>query len=409
MSFRLHFFTEEPTEVLAWLCIVPINIQILQKEIGSHNLEKPSIPVLAFNLKDPAGEKLKVQITPTEEAKGYGLNLLAFIEGTRVEGNEVDPTPEAYRKATRELSSVGLWPNNSQIRNLRKKLRSYQGGLSTYSPANKKKASWYKIEDSSAENFSELMKKLVDQHLSYFKQGTFELPNEELQKGKLLKEPNEKEEEVEAIERTRSSLSLSSLDETPTDSSPEPKGKENENEKLLEEPGAYFIFAHHMELPPIPLYVGKASDIKRRLTNEHDFGKNFTKFKTALSKARKCEDLKLDLYLTVVYTKNDLGLAPYLEGLFLHLFDFAFNRQDNEGYRFEGEEFLNFIETMMTESAIPNAASLEDQSTKLDEVRKTLIIFPFYLNLIKSFHFSLKGPSRKLLETLRNCRSCQKA
>ena len=268
---------------------------------------------------------------------------------------------------------------------------------------------WYKIEDSSAENFSELMKKLVDQHLSYFKQGTFELPNEELQKGKLLKEPNEKVEEVEADERTRSSLSLSSLDETPTDSSPEPKGKENENEKLLEEPGAYFIFAHHMELPPIPLYVGKASDIKRRLTNEHDFGKNFTKFKTALSKVRKCEDFKLDLYLTVVYTKNDLGLAPYLEGLFLHFFDFAFNRQDNEGYRFEGEEFLNFIETMMTESAIPNAASLKDQSTKLDEVRKTLIIFPFYLNLIKSFHFSLKGPLRKLLETLRNCRSCQKA
>ena len=243
-----------------------MNIQELQKEIGSHNLEKPSIPVLAFNLQDPAGEKLKVQIIPTEEDKGYGLNLLAFIDGTRVEGNAVGPTPKAYRKATRKLLSVGLWPNNSRTNNLMNKLGRYQGGLSTYDPANKKKASWYKI-DSSAEHFSELVKELVDQHLSYLKQETFELTikkegeiynlnlyegNEEPQKGKLPEEPNEEggKGEDEALERRMSTLCLE-------------KGKVNKN--LSEEPGVYFIFAHYMKLPPIPLYVGKASDIKRRL------------------------------------------------------------------------------------------------------------------------------------------------
>ena len=74
--YRLHFFAEEPGKVLAWVCMVPMTVEELKQAVGVQNVDKSSVPVLAFNLKDPAGEKLKVHITPTEENKGFGLHVI---------------------------------------------------------------------------------------------------------------------------------------------------------------------------------------------------------------------------------------------------------------------------------------------------------------------------------------------
>ena len=139
------------------------------------------------------------------------------------------------------------------------------------------------------------------------------------------------------------------------------------------EPGVYFIFARYMELPPIPLYVGKASDIKTRLSGEHGFAKHFL----------DSPHLELSLSLTVVYTKDDIGLTLYLEGLFLQLFDFAFNQKDNDSYRIEEmqkrmihERFceLPMMAKWIEEPETLNVTSEEVQS-KLNEVRKTLDYF----------------------------------
>ena len=127
--------------------MVPLNLEDLKKTVGVQNVDKSSVPVLAFNLTDPAGKKLKVQITPTEEDKGYGLQVMAFLNTTRVEGSTEGPSSAEYRKATRELAAVGLWPNKSVPSNLRSKLGRYNGGTETYSAENRKKTSWYKMQE----------------------------------------------------------------------------------------------------------------------------------------------------------------------------------------------------------------------------------------------------------------------
>ena len=270
---------------------------------------------------------------------------------------------------------------------------------------------------NSAECFSELVKELVDKRLRYFKPKTFGL--------KIIRYKNKKGEKDykfdlyeanEELLNARSSLCYHAALKEPNE--------DLQKGELLKEPGVYFVFAHYMDLPPIPLYVGKTVNIHQRLTYKHDFGKHFINsclYNTALSRVRKGEDLDLSLSLTVAYTKNEVFLADYLGGLFLQLFDFAFNERGNRSYRFDKVNFhemmeehrvQTFCELLMMElksycsySITPNAASvkIQDQSAKLDEVNKKLISFPFNLNLIKFFHFSLKGPSRKLLDTLRSC------
>ena len=145
---RIHFFLEEPTKMLAWFCLVPMDVEELEKAVGQHNINKETIPVLAFPLEDENGKKLKVPIMPTEDDKGYGLGLLAFINATRAEG-EARPSPTSYWKATRSLSAVGLWPNKSLSSNLLSKIGRYGGGMETYSAPNKKKRSWYKVEEAT--------------------------------------------------------------------------------------------------------------------------------------------------------------------------------------------------------------------------------------------------------------------
>ena len=111
---------------------------------------------------------------------------------------------------------------------------------------------------NSAERFSELINKLVHKHLSDIKPETFALTI--IKEGKVHK------------------FDLCPLQEAGTKSSQEPKGRGRRMRYLSRnhaEPGVYFIFAHYPEMSPIPLYVGKASDIKTRLSGEHGFGEKF--------------------------------------------------------------------------------------------------------------------------------------
>ena len=91
--------------------------------------------------------------------------------------------------------------------------------------------------------------------------------------------------------------------------------------------------------------------------------------------------MDLSLSLTVAYTKNEVFLADYLGGLFLQLFDFAFNERGNRSYRFDKVNFHEmmeeyrvqmFCELPMMELSLLNTAlvKIQDQSAKLDEVKK---------------------------------------
>ena len=137
---------EEHDRVLAWICVVPIKIEELQRDVGQHNMAKESIPVLAFPLTNAGGEKMRIKITPMEDNKGFGLGIMAFINATRA-GGTLRPTSTSYWKATRELAAIGLWPNKSQLNNVKSKIGRYTGGLETYASGNKKKKSWYKVEE----------------------------------------------------------------------------------------------------------------------------------------------------------------------------------------------------------------------------------------------------------------------
>ena len=115
------------------------------------NLDKESVPCMAARLKDPtSGKPLKAKARPLEDNKGYGLHMMALIDATLVDGyGPRGPmiNPDEYRKATRKLCSTGLWPNNSNPSNLLSKLTKYNGGTSTYTADNLKKASWYAMEE----------------------------------------------------------------------------------------------------------------------------------------------------------------------------------------------------------------------------------------------------------------------
>ena len=119
-------------------------------------------------------------------------------------------------------------------------------------------------------------------------------------------EKEKEEEEEEENQKQKENEKGKELEKEKEKEKEKKKGKVNEN--LLEQPGVYFFFAHHKELPKIPLYIGRTKDIKRQISGDHGFVQNFEKkFKTALLKVTECEDFKLDLSLTVVYTKNDFG------------------------------------------------------------------------------------------------------
>ena len=135
--------------MLAWLCIVPMDEEELKRLVGPHNLEKETVPVMAWSLEIQGGGKLQVKMTPMEENKGFGLGILAFVNATRADG-VARPSSASYWKATRELTAVGPWPNKSQINNLKSKLGRYTGGLETYSAGNKKKKSWYAVEEQAS-------------------------------------------------------------------------------------------------------------------------------------------------------------------------------------------------------------------------------------------------------------------
>ena len=134
--------------MVAWLCMVPMDEAELRKTVGPHNLEKETVPVTAWSLEQQGGGKMLIKLTPPEENKGYGLGVLAFVNSTRAEGGAL-PSSASYWKATRDLTAVGPWPNKSQINNLKSKLGRYTGGFETYAANNKKKKSWYTVEEQA--------------------------------------------------------------------------------------------------------------------------------------------------------------------------------------------------------------------------------------------------------------------
>ena len=121
----------------------------LKRAVGPHNLEKETVPVMAWSMVQVGGGKVAIKLMPAEEDKGFGLGLLAFVNTTRVETG-ASPSSESYWQATRKLLGVGPWPNKSQINNLKSKLGRYSGGFETYSSDNKKKKSWYASEERAS-------------------------------------------------------------------------------------------------------------------------------------------------------------------------------------------------------------------------------------------------------------------
>ena len=121
----------------------------LKRAVGPHNLEKETVPVMAWSMMQVGGGKVSIKLMPAEEDKGFGLGLLAFVNTTRVETG-ASPSSESYWQATRKLLGVGPWPNKSQINNLKSKLGRYTGGFETYSSDNKKKKSWYASEERAS-------------------------------------------------------------------------------------------------------------------------------------------------------------------------------------------------------------------------------------------------------------------
>ena len=123
----------------------------MNPQIGSHNLDKQSIPVVTIKPSIEAGTTAKLALQPREQDTAFGLGVLAFINATAVEhfgATSPMPTPDEYWRCTLSLLTTGLWVNKSNPSNWETKLSKYKGGTSTYPSDNHKKVTWFVQDDA---------------------------------------------------------------------------------------------------------------------------------------------------------------------------------------------------------------------------------------------------------------------
>ena len=61
--------------MLAWLGVVPMDEDELKRAVGPHNLEKETVPVMAWSMVQVVGGKVAIKLMPAEELR-FGTTRL---------------------------------------------------------------------------------------------------------------------------------------------------------------------------------------------------------------------------------------------------------------------------------------------------------------------------------------------
>ena len=55
--------------MLAWLGVVPMDEDELKRAVGPHNLEKETVPVMAWSMMQVGGGKVSIKLMPAEDTR----------------------------------------------------------------------------------------------------------------------------------------------------------------------------------------------------------------------------------------------------------------------------------------------------------------------------------------------------
>lgn len=141
----------------------------------------------------------------------------------------------------------------------------------------------------------------------------------------------------------------------------------HETSDLLEHcnyPGIYIIFGCYKDHPRIPLYLGSCNSMRDRgFLDKHGFSEKFVNSDFWHGKCGLNEEY---LTLSITMIGMDKSIALLMEDVFLRVFDFSFNKRNNNPSRYDKYEFIHSIK----EDAIKQASD-DDFRSKEKEVRKS--------------------------------------
>ena len=144
--FRFHLLPEAKDELRVWISVLPGSKDTMSERLkplmGKNTFPSLSYELMHRTIKNVKGATLK----PKASNQKMGVFPLAMVDGTMVENVEnvppkVDPT--SYVEGIRGLCAKGVWPNKCSGAALQDKLELYVGDMALYSPANRKRISYY--------------------------------------------------------------------------------------------------------------------------------------------------------------------------------------------------------------------------------------------------------------------------
>ena len=144
--FRFHLLPEAKDELRVWISVLPGSKDTMSERLkplmGKNTFPSLSYELMHRTIKNVKGATLK----PKASNQKMGVFPLAMVDGTMVENVENVPPkvdPKSYVEGIRGLCAKGVWPNKCSGAALQDKLELYVGDMSLYSPANRKRMSYY--------------------------------------------------------------------------------------------------------------------------------------------------------------------------------------------------------------------------------------------------------------------------
>ena len=146
--FRFHLLLEAKDEMRVWISVIPGTKDAISERLKPL-MGKPTFPSLSYELMHRTMKNVKgATLMPKASNQGMGIYALAIVDGTMVEhppGEDTPPKadPTSYVEGIRGLYAKGVWPNKCTGTALQEKLELYVGDMALYSPANRKRQSYY--------------------------------------------------------------------------------------------------------------------------------------------------------------------------------------------------------------------------------------------------------------------------
>ena len=146
--FRLHLLLEAKDSMRVWITLLP-GSRDSQEERLKPLMGLPTFPGMSYELTHSTKKTIKgAVLMPRANNQKLGIFAMAILDTTLVErppGSDDPPQvdPTSYVTAVKNLFKKGCLPNKCEGHALQDKLLNYAGNMALYSPANRKRQSFY--------------------------------------------------------------------------------------------------------------------------------------------------------------------------------------------------------------------------------------------------------------------------